>query len=130
MADEAQYSSGTETTPHKRKYEEPPIPQSATHRPTGFSAPIASTSPDGAHAPPPSYNSVPPPAASGIELAKQRAQEVAARLLNNISSGAGGLDAKRPKVENGAAGFDSNGKGFYFCSSWAVHLSFLEFVFS
>ncbi|KAF7817398.1 far upstream element-binding protein 1-like [Senna tora] len=80
MADETQYSSGTETTPHKRKYEDPTLPQSGTHRPT----------------------------ASGIELAKQRAQEVAARLLNNISSGAGGMDAKRPKVENGATGFDSN----------------------
>ncbi|XP_054818423.1 glutenin, high molecular weight subunit DX5 isoform X1 [Prosopis cineraria] len=105
MAEEAQYSSGTDTTTHKRKYEEPSLSQS-THRPTGFSAPIASTSPDGSHAPPPSYNSVPPPAATGIELAKQRAQEVAARLLN--SSGATGLDAKRSKVENGASGFDAS----------------------
>ncbi|KAI4316545.1 hypothetical protein L6164_024520 [Bauhinia variegata] len=106
MADEAQYSSGTETTPHKRKYEEP---SPASQRPTGFSAPIVSPSPspDSAHAPPPSYNSVPPPA-SGIELAKQRAQEVAARLLNNYGGGgSGGLDAKRTKVENGATGFDS-----------------------
>ena len=102
MADEAQYSSGNETTSHKRKYDD-----SSTHRSTGFSAPIISSSPD---APPPSYNSVPPPAATGIELAKQRAQEVAARLLN--SSGANGLDAKRSKIENGSSGFDSNGKGF------------------
>ena len=107
MAEEAQYSSGTETTPHKRKYED----SSAPHRPTGFSAPIASPSPDSGHAPPPSYNSVPPPP-SGIELAKQRAQEVAARLLNNVSGGPGGFDAKRPKVDNGASGFDSHGKGF------------------
>ena len=106
MADEAQYSSGTETTPHKRKYEEPSAPRIST----GFSAPIVSPFPDIGHAPPPSYNCVPPPA-TGIELAKQRAQEVAARLLNNIGSGAGGLDARRPKVENGASGFDSNGKG-------------------
>ncbi|KAI4337122.1 hypothetical protein L6164_015574 [Bauhinia variegata] len=104
MADEAQYSSSTETTPHKRKYEEP---SPASQRPTGFSAPIASSSPDGAHAPPPSYNSVPPPS-SGIELAKQRAQEVAARLLNNYGGGGGGgLDAKRTKIDNGASGFDS-----------------------
>ncbi|KAJ7958338.1 Far upstream element-binding protein like [Quillaja saponaria] len=113
MADEAQYSSGTETTPHKRKYEEPGLSQSISHRPTGFSAPIASPSPDSAHAPPPLYNSVPPPV-DGLQLAKQRAQEVAARLLNNANVGAaaGVLDAKRPKVENGASGFDSIDKGF------------------
>ncbi|KAK7351269.1 hypothetical protein VNO77_10585 [Canavalia gladiata] len=77
MAEEAQYSSGNDSASLKRKYEDQP-----THRPTGFSSP--------------------PPPATGIELAKQRAQEVAARLL----SGAPPLDAKRPKPDNGTA-FDS-----------------------
>ncbi|XP_027357042.1 far upstream element-binding protein 2-like isoform X2 [Abrus precatorius] len=83
MAEEAQYSSGTDSAPLKRKYED-----QSTHRPTGFSAPLS-----------------PPSPATGIELAKQRAQEVAARLL----SGAPPLDAKRPKPDNGAppTGFDS-----------------------
>ena len=114
MADEAQYSSGPDTGT-KRKYEEqttPPPPR----RPTGFSAPISSTSPDSA---PQSYNSVPPPV-DEIQLAKQRAQEIAARLFNNASGGGGAaaggvaaapLDAKRPRVENGS-GFDSLDKGF------------------
>ncbi|XP_015884471.1 uncharacterized protein LOC107420113 [Ziziphus jujuba] len=112
MADEAQYSSGTDSASNKRKYEEqttPPPPRRAT----GFSAPISS-SPDSA---PASYNSVPPPV-DEIQLAKQRAQEIAARLFNNASVGAGAgagaagaLDAKRPRVENGS-GFDSNDKGF------------------
>ncbi|TKY74916.1 Far upstream element-binding protein 1 [Spatholobus suberectus] len=80
MADEAQYSSGTESAPVKRKYED-----QSTDRPTGFSA-----------AP-----------ATGIELAKQRAQEVAARLLSGAPPPP--LDAKRPKPDNGApsTGFDS-----------------------
>ena len=102
MADEAQYSSGNESTPLKRKYEYDDQSPAATHRPTGFSSAAAA-------APPPSYNSVAPPPASGIELAKQRAQEVAARLL----SGAPPLEAKRPKVDNGApppSSFDSPGK--------------------
>ncbi|XP_061374711.1 uncharacterized protein LOC133316930 [Gastrolobium bilobum] len=97
MADESQYSVGNDaTTPPslKRKYNDDQPP---THRPTGFS-----DTPE--VVPPPSYNSVPPPAATGIELAKQRAQEVAARLL----SGAPPLDPKRPKVDNGApAAYDS-----------------------
>ncbi|KAF4375680.1 hypothetical protein F8388_014402 [Cannabis sativa] len=105
MADEAQYSSGPDSvTNNKRKYEEqttPPPPR----RPTGFSAPITSSSPD-------SYNNVPPPV-DEIQLAKQRAQEIAARLFNNASAGAGAgagaspLDTKRPRVENGGSGFDS-----------------------
>ncbi|KAF3447510.1 hypothetical protein FNV43_RR12696 [Rhamnella rubrinervis] len=112
MADEAQYSSGTETGSNKRKYEEQATPP--PRRATGFSAPIASTSPDSA---PPSYNNVPPPV-DEIQLAKQRAQEIAARLFNNASGAAGvgagaagALDAKRPRVENGG-GFDANDKGF------------------
>ncbi|KAJ9183554.1 hypothetical protein P3X46_007393 [Hevea brasiliensis] len=101
MADDSQYSSGADTTPiasNKRKYDDQ-TPPSSTRRPTGFS------SPDSLHAPP-SYNSVPPPT-DEIQMAKQKAQEIAARLL----SGAG-ADIKRPRVENGASGFDSNDKGF------------------
>ncbi|GMN35963.1 hypothetical protein TIFTF001_005654 [Ficus carica] len=114
MADESQYSSGTDTASNKRKYEEQITPPPA-RRPTGFSAPISSTSPDSA---PTSYNSVPPPV-DEIQLAKQRAQEIAARLFNNASAGAGAappLDAKRPRVENGG-GFDSSDKGFSSASS-------------
>jgi far upstream element-binding protein len=113
MADEAQYSSGSDTTTNKRKYEDPTAPPAGARRPTGFSAPIAPQSPDSVHAPPPSYNNVPPPV-DGLTLAKQRAQEVAARLFNNSGAGvgAGVLDAKRPKIENGASGFDSSDTGF------------------
>ncbi|KAF5468067.1 hypothetical protein F2P56_012249 [Juglans regia] len=113
MADEAQYSSGSDTTTNKRKYEDPTVPSTGARRPTGFSAPIVPQSPDSGHAPPASYNSVPPPV-DGLTLAKQRAQEVAARLFNNsgAAAGAGALDAKRPKIENGASGFDSNDSGF------------------
>ncbi|KAJ1430327.1 K-like proteiny domain [Sesbania bispinosa] len=51
------------------------------------------------------YEEQPTATPASIELAKQRAQEVAARLL----SGAPSLDAKRPKADNGppATGFDS-----------------------
>ncbi|XP_057427385.1 uncharacterized protein LOC130720716 [Lotus japonicus] len=85
MADESQYSVASDTTPPslKRKYDDKP-------RTTGFS-----DGPD----PPTSYNNVPPPAISDFELAKQKAQEVAARLLG----GAPPLDAKRPKVDNNGA---------------------------
>ncbi|XP_034683488.1 far upstream element-binding protein 2 [Vitis riparia] len=108
MAEEVQYSSGTDAT-NKRKYEDQTTPsQPSTRRPTGFSAPISTPSPDSSHAPP-SYNSVPPPA-DEIQLAKQRAQEIAARLFSNASN----TEAKRPRVENGAGagGFDSGDKGF------------------
>ncbi|EOA26728.1 hypothetical protein CARUB_v10022814mg [Capsella rubella] len=101
MADESQYSS--ETYSNKRKYEEPTAPPTSTRRPTGFSSgPIPSASPDltaTAVPPPSSYNSVPPPM-DEIQIAKQKAQEIAARLLNSA-------DAKRPRVENG----DSYGYG-------------------
>ncbi|CAF2281280.1 unnamed protein product [Brassica napus] len=102
MADESQYSN-------KRKYEEqtaPPPPPPSTRRPTGFSSgPIPSASPDpSAVAPPSSYNSVPPPM-DEIQIAKQKAQEIAARLLNSA-------DAKRPRVDN-ASSYDYGGdKGF------------------
>ncbi|RVX17708.1 Far upstream element-binding protein 2 [Vitis vinifera] len=89
MAEEVQYSSGTDAT-NKRKYEDQTTPsQPSTRRPTGFSAPISTPSPDSSHAPP-SYNSVPPPA-DEIQLAKQRAQEIAARLFSNASN----TEAKR-----------------------------------
>ncbi|XP_048633719.1 far upstream element-binding protein 1-like [Brassica napus] len=102
MADESQYSN-------KRKYEEqtaPPPPPPSTRRPTGFSSgPIPSASPDPSAVPPPSsYNSVPPPM-DEIQIAKQKAQEIAARLLNSA-------DAKRPRVDN-ASSYDYGGdKGF------------------
>ncbi|KAL6216769.1 hypothetical protein ACLB2K_009988 [Fragaria x ananassa] len=106
MADEAQYSSGPDSGGNKRKYEEP-----TTRRVTGFSAPILpSSSPESV---PTSYSSVPPPV-DDIQLAKQRAQEIAARLYNNASSGvaaAAGLETKRPRVDNGG-GYDSGDRGF------------------
>lgn len=122
MADEAQYSSGPDSATNKRKYEEqttPPPPR----RPTGFSAPITSASPDSA---PHSYNNVPPPV-DEIQLAKQRAQEIAARLFNNASGGASPLETKRPRVENGS-GFDSVDKGFSSAPSGSS--SFLMFLYS
>ncbi|KAK9072064.1 hypothetical protein SSX86_008496 [Deinandra increscens subsp. villosa] len=103
MAEEAQYSSGGDFATAKRKYDDSTTapPPSAARRQTGFSAPIIPPhSSDSASA----YNSVPPPV-DEIELAKQRAQEIAARIFNNA-------EAKRPKFENGG-GYDSNdGKGF------------------
>ncbi|XP_010924497.1 uncharacterized protein [Elaeis guineensis] len=109
MAEELQFPSRPD---NKRKFDDaagsPPSPvaQPLARRPTGFSAPIAS--PDGhsaGGAPPSSYNSVPPPA-DGIQLAKQRAQEIAARLFSDA-------EAKRPKVENGGGGADDSAdKGF------------------
>uniref|UniRef100_A0A1J3JUL0 Far upstream element-binding protein 1 n=1 Tax=Noccaea caerulescens TaxID=107243 RepID=A0A1J3JUL0_NOCCA len=104
MADESQYSSDSYS--NKRKYEEQTAPPPSTRRPTGFSSgPIPSASPDptAATAPPSSYNSVPPPM-DEIQMAKQKAQEIAARLLNSA-------DAKRPRVENGAS-YDYSDKGF------------------
>ncbi|XP_075486982.1 uncharacterized protein LOC142526454 [Primulina tabacum] len=101
MADDVHYSSaGGES--NKRKYEDHQTSTSpAPRRATGFSS-----GPDSS-APPTSYNSVPPPM-SEIELAKQKAQEIAARLLNNVDP------MKRARVENGAGGggFDSTDAGF------------------
>ncbi|CAI9759624.1 unnamed protein product [Fraxinus pennsylvanica] len=106
MADEVQYASGGGES-NKRKYEDnqtppPPVPR----RPTGFSS-----TPEVA-VPLPSYNTVPPPM-NEIELAKQKAQEIAARLLNNADA------TKRARVENGSGigGYDSNDGGTGFSSS-------------
>ncbi|KAL6556667.1 hypothetical protein OROGR_005955 [Orobanche gracilis] len=96
MADEVAYgAAGSES--NKRKYEDSSYPM--VHRATGFSS-----APDSA-APPSSYNNVPPPM-NEIELAKQKAQEIAARLLNTADP------SKRARVENGAGagyagGFDA-----------------------
>ncbi|XP_028053492.1 far upstream element-binding protein 1-like [Camellia sinensis] len=95
MAEEVQYA---DSATNKRKYDDQTPPPSS-RRTTGFSAPISSHSPDSANALS-SYNTVPPPV-DDIQLAKQRAQEIAARLFNNA-------EAKRPRVENGASAFDSN----------------------
>ncbi len=103
MAEEVQYATGGDSAGAKRKYEDQatPPPPSSGRRTTGFSAPITSQSPDSQ---PLSYNNVPPPV-DEIQLAKQKAQEIAARLFNTA-------EAKRPKFENGG-GFDSNdSKGF------------------
>ncbi|XP_031488368.1 uncharacterized protein LOC116256216 [Nymphaea colorata] len=91
MSDDLQYASRAD---NKRKFDDPIAPPSSApppRRSTGFSAPI--TSPPSDSQTQPSYNSVPPPA-DEIQLAKQRAQEIAARLFNNA-------EAKRPRVENG-----------------------------
>ncbi|XP_011081698.1 far upstream element-binding protein 2 [Sesamum indicum] len=94
MAEDLVYASaGGES--NKRKYEDSPSP--VARRTTGFSS-----TPDSA-VPPSSYNSVPPPM-NEIELAKQKAQEIAARLLNNADP------SKRARPENGAGfggGFDA-----------------------
>ncbi|XP_047307178.1 far upstream element-binding protein 2 [Impatiens glandulifera] len=97
MADDIQYSSGGELVNNKRKYEVDQSPPPPPRRVTGFSAPIASQSPDSAPLQP-SYNTV-LPIVDGVELAKQKAQEIANRLYSNV-------DQKRPRVENGG-GFDS-----------------------
>ncbi|KAL3330288.1 hypothetical protein AABB24_034237 [Solanum stoloniferum] len=88
MAEEdVHYASEVGT--NKRKYEEE---QTISRKPTGFSAPISSQSPDA------SYNTIPPPM-DDFQLAKQKAQEIAARLLNTA-------EPKKARVDNGA-GFDS-----------------------
>ncbi|XP_022728873.1 far upstream element-binding protein 1-like isoform X2 [Durio zibethinus] len=101
MADEPQYSSGPDAGSNKRKYDDQTPPSSGGRRATGFSS-----IPDSVH---PSYNSVPPPL-DGIEMAKQRAQEIAARLT--LSAASAGAETKRPRVENGSGGGFDNDKGF------------------
>uniref|UniRef100_A0A7N0TLP0 K Homology domain-containing protein n=1 Tax=Kalanchoe fedtschenkoi TaxID=63787 RepID=A0A7N0TLP0_KALFE len=106
MADD--YSSG-DTIGNKRKYDgsddAPLPPPPSQRRATGFSAPILST--DSGHAPPPSYNSVAPPVVDEIQAAKQRAQEIAARLFNNASGG----EVKRARVDGGGE-YDSADRGY------------------
>ncbi|KAL3633520.1 hypothetical protein CASFOL_022282 [Castilleja foliolosa] len=103
MAEEVKYSSvGGES--NKRKYGgSPPPPAPVPRRASGFSS-----TPDLA-APPSSYNSVPPPM-SDIESAKQKAQEIAARLLSNADP------LKRARVENGEGG----GGGGYDSSDYST----------
>ncbi|KAB2080063.1 hypothetical protein ES319_A05G044800v1 [Gossypium barbadense] len=110
MADEGQYSSGPDSGSHKRKYDDQGPPSSVGRRSTGFSSPDS--------APPPSYDSVPPPL-DGIEMAKQRAQEIAARL----TAASAGSEAKRPRVENGSGGGFDNEKGFMSAPSDIKHMS-------
>ncbi|KAG0503524.1 hypothetical protein HPP92_003596 [Vanilla planifolia] len=104
MADELKYSRSD----NKRKFDDDggaisPSPAAPTsgRRPTGFSAPIVSPSTSASLV---SSNSVPPPP-DGIELAKQRAQEIAARIFSDA-------EAKRPRVENGGSGEESGNRGF------------------
>ncbi|XP_039142785.1 far upstream element-binding protein 1-like [Dioscorea cayenensis subsp. rotundata] len=101
MADEPSFVPRSD---NKRKLDDsPPAPWPA-RRPSGFSSPTADAQPA------PSYNSVPPPP-DGIQLAKQRAQEIAAKLLTEA-------EAKRPRVDNGtAAGDESSDRGFGYGST-------------
>lgn len=120
MADEVHYGSSDS---NKRKYDDNQTPP-APRRQTGFSAPISSHSPPDSslgHQAPPSYNSVPPPM-DEIQLAKQKAQEIAARLFNNAEA------TKRPRVENGGGGGGGGGgSGF---DSMERECFFLWFLFS
>ncbi|XP_078428154.1 uncharacterized protein LOC144700590 [Wolffia australiana] len=107
MAEELQFPSRSE---HKRKFDDrgaypdstadPPPPR----RQTGFSAPIVSPPSASDDAPLSSYNAVPLPL-DGFQLAKQRAQAIAARLLNDA-------EAKRPRVDNDEDGDDAGGRDF------------------
>ncbi|KAL5975586.1 hypothetical protein ACLOJK_019911 [Asimina triloba] len=105
MAEDPQLASRTPTavSDNKRKYDDTNSNNSQStppaRRATGFSAPISSPSPD-SHAPP-SYNNVPPPADADFQLAKQRAQEIAARIFSSA-------EARRPRMDNGGSD-DSNG---------------------
>ncbi|KAK8938916.1 hypothetical protein KSP39_PZI011141 [Platanthera zijinensis] len=98
MGDDLHYSSRPD---NKRKFDSQGVPPSAAgpgpgRRTSGFSAPIASPSPSGAAIPP-----------DEIQLAKQRAQEIAAKIFSDA-------EAKRPRVENGGPADDSSNKGFDF----------------
>lgn len=124
MAEESPYSN-------KRKLDDTP-PLFTARRPTGFSSgpPIASPSP------PPDSNLGNGSGGGGaaypsdeIQLAKQRAQEIAARLFSSA-------EAKRPRVENGGSD-DGSEKGFgsgpvgeflVFRFLWFFFLSFVLFT--
>ncbi|XP_076926204.1 uncharacterized protein LOC143589272 [Bidens hawaiensis] len=85
MADDAHYHQSGDSV--KRKYEDS---SASGRRVSGFSDSAA-----------PAYNNVPPPM-DGIQLVKQKAQEIAARLFYNAES-------KRSKFDNdGGSGWDSN----------------------
>ncbi|KAI3915243.1 hypothetical protein MKX01_035502 [Papaver californicum] len=114
MAEEPQFASTRPSSDNnKRKYEDsspPPPTSTGPRRPTGFSAPIiSSVSPPDSTNPnnnnnnnnnPTSYNNVPPPS-DEIQIAKQKAQEIAARLYSSA-------EAKRPRNENGTPIDDPN----------------------
>ncbi|CAM8886317.1 unnamed protein product [Rhodiola kirilowii] len=111
MADEGQYNSTADLSGGKRNYDDgQQLPSPPRRRATGFSAPIAPQASTDSRpaAPPASYSNVPPPV-DEIQLAKQRAQEIAARLFNAASTG----DAKRTRVENGSGGGYDSGDGGY-----------------
>ncbi|CAH9106330.1 unnamed protein product [Cuscuta epithymum] len=120
MAEEAQYSS--EPGPNKRKYEDSASPSLVSRRRTGFSAPLSSTSPADVSASvgPPLYNNVAPPI-DDFQLAKQRAQEIAARLLSNSdptkargnnNGGSVAFEAREAQKPLGSA-FHPSGTGSY-----------------
>lgn len=106
MAEIPSYSSRPD---NKRKFDDqtgarspsPAIP-APVHKPTGFSSPIIP--PTSGAAVPPSYNNVPPPL-DGFELAKQRAQEIAARIFS-------AAEAKRPKTDSLGGANDSSNNGY------------------
>ncbi|KAK8970094.1 hypothetical protein KSP40_PGU014825 [Platanthera guangdongensis] len=98
MGDDLQYSSRSD---NKRKFDSQGVPPSPAEpgsgrRTSGFSAPIASPYPSGAAIP-----------LDEIQLVKQRAQEIAAKIFSDA-------EAKRPRVENGGPADDSSNKGFGF----------------
>ncbi|KAH0449261.1 hypothetical protein IEQ34_023061 [Dendrobium chrysotoxum] len=106
MAEDLQYSSRLD---NKRKFDDhsgatSPSPATAAsgRRSTGFSDPIIS--PTSGAAALSSFNNVPPPP-DGIELAKKRAQEIAARLFSVA-------EAKRPRTESDGGADDSSNRGF------------------
>ncbi|PKU82559.1 hypothetical protein MA16_Dca019588 [Dendrobium catenatum] len=106
MAEDLQYSSRLDS---KRKFDDhsgatspSPATPASGRRSTGFSDPIISSTSGAAALS--SYNNVPPPP-DGIELAKKRAQEIAARLFSVA-------EAKRPRTESDGGADDSSYKGF------------------
>ncbi|KAI3956927.1 hypothetical protein MKX01_000961 [Papaver californicum] len=93
MAEDTQYSTRT-TDNNKRKHEDyhqqhdRSPPSYSSRRPSGFSAPIIDSTQQN---PNNSYN---PSPGDDFQQAKQRAQEIAARIYNTA-------EAKRPRFENG-----------------------------
>uniref|UniRef100_A0A0C9S5Q8 TSA: Wollemia nobilis Ref_Wollemi_Transcript_18672_3067 transcribed RNA sequence n=1 Tax=Wollemia nobilis TaxID=56998 RepID=A0A0C9S5Q8_9CONI len=101
---------------NKRKFDETEAPSvHVPRRSTGFSAPINV----GETKAPPSYNSVPPPM-DEVQMAKQRAQEIVARLVSGANAGANAIgaannsvsEAKRPRVDDSAASAPDEHSGF------------------